>query len=156
MNGWEILVVVHVLSALIGIGPTYLGHVFLRRNQNVQQYRSSISFVGRMEMFPKIGGSIAVLSGLGLALSGNYGTFAQIWMYGTLVIYVLIQMTMIAGIAPVLKKLGAWLADPVNEHATAFPAEQQLWVNRASGLLYTASGLGLIIFILMIVKPDSI
>ncbi|WP_241158266.1 DUF2269 family protein [Cohnella candidum] len=155
MNGMEILVVVHVLSALIGIGPTFLGHVFLQRRQNVQQYRSSIGFAGKMERFPKIGGTIAVLSGLGLALSGDYGTFAQLWLYGTLVIYVLIQITMIAAVAPTLKKLRDWLYDPGNQHVTAFPPEQQKWVNRASGWLYVASGLGILIFIFMIVKPGA-
>ena len=108
-----------------------------------------------MEWFPKIGGTIAVLSGLGLAISGDYGTFGRIWMYGTLAIYVLIQITMIAAFAPNLRKLRVWLADPGNQHVTAFPPEQQQWVNRASGWLYVASGLGILIFIFMIVKPGA-
>lgn len=155
MNGMEILVVVHVLSALIGIGPTFLGHVLLQRRQNVQQYRSSIGIASKMEWFPKIGGTIAVLSGIGLAISGDYGTFAQIWMYGTLVLYVLIQIVMAAVFNPIVKKLRDWLFDAGNQHVTDFPPEQQQWVNRASGWLYVASTLGVLIFIFMILKPGA-
>jgi Predicted integral membrane protein (DUF2269). len=155
MDWLEGLVVIHVLSALIGIGPTYLGHVLLRRNQSVQQFRTSFGYTKAMDLFPKIGGTIAVLSGVGLALTGRYGSFAQIWMLGSLVIYIFIQIIMAAAFSPNMKKLQNWLFDPSNLQASVFPAEQQQWVNRASSWLYAASGLGIVLFIFMILKPAA-
>lgn len=153
MSWLQLLVLVHVLSAIIGIGPTYFGHVLMRRNQTVAEYRSALQITKYLDFFPKIGGSIAVLSGLGLFFAGSYGTFTQLWLLGSLILFVLIQIIVLGFITPAMGKLRQWLLIPANERLQQFPAEQQHIVNRISNLFYAASTLGVTLFILMIMKP---
>jgi uncharacterized membrane protein len=75
---------VHVLSAIIGIGPTYAFLVVLRKNQSVQELRSSLKMGIILELFLKILGSLAVVTGLVLFFVGDYGQFTQLWLIGSL------------------------------------------------------------------------
>jgi hypothetical protein len=74
----KLLVLLHILSAIIGVVPTFFGHVILRRKQSLDELRSSLRVGRRLEAFPKIGGSIAVLSGLLFIWLGDYGSFMQL------------------------------------------------------------------------------
>lgn len=153
MDAMQVLVVVHVLSALIGIGPTFFGHVLLRKNQTVPEYRTSLAMSKRIEAFPKTGGPIAVLSGIALVVAGDYGSYAQTWLVGALVLFVAIQVLTAVAVYPAMKRVGGWLNDPLNQSATALPPEIRRKIEQASVGMYAASTLGVLLFILMIVKP---
>lgn len=147
------LILIHVLSAIIGVGPTFFGHVLYRKNQTFQELKSSMGLGKHLEKFPKIGGTIAVLTGILLICLGNYGTFMQLWQAGSLAIYVCIQVTVIAFGAPVGKKLAQWVFNPENAHLVELPAEQKAWLAKLSNIFYIASSLGVLLFIFMILKP---
>jgi uncharacterized membrane protein len=147
------LILVHVLSAIIGIGPTYFGHVLLRQNQSLEELRASLKIAGKLELFPKIGGSIALITGLILVFIGDYGTFAQLWIISSLVAYVLIQVVVIGVIMPRQKKLSAWVLDITNRNKPTFPEEQRTQFIQISKLYYVPSALGVILFIMMILRP---
>jgi hypothetical protein len=106
-----------------------------------------------LEAFPKIGGSIAVLTGLLLIWIGDYGSFAQLWLAGSLVLYILIQVLVIGIITPNQKKLVGWVLDPANEQAQDMPQEHRSLLGKVSTLYYCASTLGVLLFIFMIMKP---
>jgi uncharacterized membrane protein SirB2 len=147
------LVLIHVLSAIIGVGPTFYGHVLLRKNQSVLSLRQSMKAAKHLEYFPKIGGTIAVLSGIILILAKNYGSFLQLWLIGALIIYIYIQIVVIAFVAPVSKKLSVWLFDPSNDATTVLPAPQKhqyLTIHRG---YWAASAGGVLLFAFMIMKP---
>jgi uncharacterized membrane protein len=38
----KILVLIHVLSAIIGVGPTFFAHVLLRKKQTLEELRMSL------------------------------------------------------------------------------------------------------------------
>jgi hypothetical protein len=69
------ILILNVLSAIIGVGPTFFGHVLTRKKQSVQELRFSLNLWKYLEFFPKIGGTIAVLSGFILIITGNYDHF---------------------------------------------------------------------------------
>ncbi|CCQ96296.1 conserved membrane hypothetical protein [[Clostridium] ultunense Esp] len=150
----KLLVLVHVLSAIIGVGPTFFGHVLMRNNQSVESLRQSMAVGKYLEYFPKIGGTIAVLSGLILAVFGNYGSFLQIWLIGSLILYVYIQIVVIGFVAPTNRKLASWIFDPQNIGATVLPEEIRKQYSRANRFYWAASIGGLLLFILMILKPS--
>lgn len=153
MDALQIVVVIHVLSALIGIGPTFFSHVLLRRNQTLQEYRTSLALSKKIEPFPKIGGPMAVLSGITLIVAADYGPVTQLWLIGSLVIFVLIQVLTATAVFPAMKKVAIWLNDPMNAAATVFPPEYRQKIEKAGVGMYAASALGVLLFILMIVKP---
>jgi len=146
------LIVIHVLSAIIGVGPTFFSHALLRKNQSMEDLRSSLRLNHRLEVFPKIGGTLALLTGIILVLIGNYGGFAQIWIIGSLVVYAIIQIIVIGIIVPRQKKLESWVLDDANRSVNTLPDEQNKLFTTISNLYYAPTTLGVLLFIFMIVK----
>ncbi|MFS0824250.1 DUF2269 family protein [Bacillus sp. 1P02SD] len=149
----KFLILVHVLSAIIGVGPTFFAHVLLRKNQNAVQLRQSMALSQMLNFFPKIGGSIAVLTGILLVIIGNYGSFLNLWLIGSLIIYILIQIIVIGIIDPNAKKLAGWVFDENNKEAVDLPEEQDQLLSKISNQFYFATVFGVLLFILMIWKP---
>lgn len=149
----EWLVTIHVLSAVLGIGPTYSGHILLRKKQSRDQLLESLSLFGLLNYFPKIGGSIAVVSGILLvALSG--WKFSDLWILGSLALYVLIQVVAVGMLGQVLKRLVQALN--AAEDKERDPGETDggsAHLAKANRLYNTASIMGTILILLMIIKP---
>ncbi|MGM0852184.1 MAG: hypothetical protein ACQEWI_06205 [Bacillota bacterium] len=57
------MILLHVLSGIIGVGPTFFAHVLTRPDKTIDQLKVTTELNKRLEYFPKIGGSIAVLTG---------------------------------------------------------------------------------------------
>jgi uncharacterized membrane protein len=93
------------------------------------------------------------LTGILLVIFGNYGSFLQLWLIGALVLYVLVQITVIGLILPTTKELERWVFDAANAKETELPHEQQKILNKISSLYYLVSTFGVLLFILMILKP---
>ncbi|WP_239613703.1 DUF2269 family protein [Cohnella mopanensis] len=148
------LVLIHVLSAIIGVGPTFFGHVLVRNNQTLEQLRHSMKLAGRLDFFPKIGGSIAVISGILLISLNDYGSYTQMWLVGSLILYVLIQIVVIGFVAPAQKRVKQWVFDAANASKIELPQEQRVNLSRANAMLYAASVMGLALFVFMIIKPN--
>ncbi|GEM47516.1 DUF2269 family protein [Deinococcus cellulosilyticus] len=149
----KILVLIHVLSAIIGVGPTYFGLMLLRQNSTPRDLQTGLKVGKMLEWFPKIGGTLAVLSGFALILLNNYGPFTQIWLLGSLILYILIQAIVIGFVSPRAEKLAAWVFNPKNESATNLPAEQQGLLRSVSTGHWLAAALGTVLFTFMILKP---
>jgi uncharacterized membrane protein len=150
----KFLVLLHVLSAIMGVGPTFFAHVLTRRKQTAGQLRHSLILGSHLEKFPKIGGSIAVITGLFLFFAGEYGAFTQVWILGSLILYVLIQIIVIGYVTPASNKLKNWLDAPENAGVTGeLTVEAQDLLNKMNSYFYLASVLGVTLFIFMILKP---
>ncbi|RBW67444.1 DUF2269 family protein [Bacillus taeanensis] len=147
------LVLIHVLSAIIGIGPTFFGHILLKKKQNLQELKNSLIYLKKLEIFPKIGGTIAVLSGFLLYFLGDYGSFMQLWLIGTLVLYIFIQITAIGFLMPALEKLQQAVSDEDAQNNDRLQADQQELLNKINHLSWLISIFGITIFVFMIIKP---
>jgi uncharacterized membrane protein len=149
----EWLVFVHIVSAILGIGPTYFGHILLRRNQQDDQLRESLALFQLLNYFPKIGGTIAVISGVALVAMSGW-KFSDVWILISLVLYVLIQLVVIGMLTPVMSRLSESINAGENK-----PDQSEVHANRAlllarANLLYnSASIMGTAIIILMVFKP---
>ncbi|SDC95103.1 Predicted integral membrane protein [Paenibacillus sp. UNCCL117] len=147
----EWLVTIHVLAAVLGIGPTYFGHILLRKKQRRDQLLQSLSLFGQLNYFPKIGGSLAVVSGILLvALTG--WKFSDLWILGSLILYVLVQVVAVGMLGPVLNRLIQTL-NGAKEQERDLSADSSALLARANRLYNTASTMGTILILLMIVKP---
>lgn len=153
MTWLSLLILVHVLSAIIGVGPTFFGHYLFREKQNMKQLRASLSVAQAMTLFPKIGGSIALISGIALVTLGNYGPFMVLWQFGSLVVYFIIQIIAIEFLAPAGANLGKLVFNPAFDSAEELNEEQKAALKKASSLSYTTSFFGIVLFIFMILKP---
>lgn len=146
------LVLVHVLSSIIGIGPTYFGHILFRKSQRVGELRKSLELFQVLNYFPKTGGTLAVLTGLLLVWLDGW-KFASLWIIGSLVLYVAIQIVAVGMLGPVGGKLMQALSSPELKAEQALPPDAAKLLAKASGLFYVASALGIVLFAFMILKP---
>ncbi|MYL34467.1 DUF2269 family protein [Pontibacillus yanchengensis] len=149
----SLLVLIHVLSAIVGVGPTFFAHVLVHPDQTSAQLRESLALGKKLEYFPKIGGTIAVVSGLLLIWLGDYGSFMQVWLVGSLILYILIQIIVIAMVTPKSRRVHYWVNLEENKQATALPLKQEQLLKSVNTWFYVASTLGVLLFILMILKP---
>lgn len=147
------LVLIHVLVAIIGIGPTFFGAILLRKHQTISDLRHNVLLQHKLDYFPKIGGTLAVITGILLVLFGNYGSILQVWLFGSLVVYLGIQVIVIGFISPALSDLQRWLLHPDNRASTQLPPTQTNALHKVSNLYWLTMLLGFTIFILMIIKP---
>ncbi|REE78756.1 putative integral membrane protein DUF2269 [Paenibacillus taihuensis] len=148
----KFLVLLHVLSAIIGVGPTFFIHALFGKKENVGELRSAFKLGSKLELFPKIGGSIAVITGLILVFADGW-KFVSFWIIGSLVLYVAIQVLVIGFASPVTKRLGKLIAETKLTSDQAVPDEQKQLLARANKLYYGATAMGTLLFILMILKP---
>lgn len=146
------LVLIHAMAAVLGVGPTFFIHAVFRKRQNVGQLRNSLAFAGMMELFPKIGGTLAVLTGIVLVILSDW-KFSHLWITGSLVLYVLIQIVAVGMAAPLVKRLAQWMKETKLEDGQELPAEQSGLVVRANGLYWLTTIMGASLFILMFWKP---
>lgn len=149
----KLLILLHVLSAIIGIGPVFVTPVLLRQGQSALELRQALRIGHGIEIFPKVGGTIAVLSGLALVIFGNYGSILQLWLIGALVIYILIQIVVIGLAAPVGKRLAGALQTGSGDGPLSSEQTSLLAQLRTRHLI--AIGLGVVLFIFMILKPGA-
>ncbi|WP_135556783.1 DUF2269 family protein [Paenibacillus cymbidii] len=153
------LVLVHVLSAIVGLGPAFAFPFLLWKRESVAGMEESLRTVTRLELFPKLFGTLAVLSGVLLLLMGSYGGWLQMWIVGTLAIYVLVEVLVVGFLNPASKRLLGLLAETeakggaVEPGNLETPQEASVLYTRVRWLHAWASALCLVIFALMILKP---
>jgi uncharacterized membrane protein len=148
----HLLILVHVLSAIIGIGPTFFGHVLFRKGQTVGQFRESMRMFELLGYFPRIVGMLAVLSGIGLVFAGDY-SFTSFWIYGGLAIYVIIQIIFMGFAFPKYKKITQLLQSTDISAEGPVPATIVATISQINVPLYTCSILGVLLFLFMFFKP---
>lgn len=148
----EWLVFVHVASAIIGIGPAFFMHVCYRKNQTTGDLRHSMGTAKKLELYPKIGGTVAVLSGILLVVWSSW-EFGDFWIWGSLVLYVLIQVIVIAFATPIANRINKWLKETAEPGENVLPEHVNKWVGRAGWWLNAGSALGIALIALMVIKP---
>ncbi|UUZ91961.1 DUF2269 domain-containing protein [Paenibacillus sp. P25] len=146
------LVLIHVMSSIIGVGPTFSDIFCFGSGGWVGELRKSLELFQVLNFFPKIGGTIAVLSGLLLVWLGGW-KFVTFWIIASLILYVAIQVVAVGLLGPVAAKLYQGLSDQKLNNEQELPKESSLLLAKADRLYYTASAMGVLLFILMIMKP---
>ncbi|AJY77499.1 hypothetical protein VN24_04410 [Paenibacillus beijingensis] len=149
----EWLVLLHVMTAVLGLGPAYAFPFILRDASFAPEMEKTLGLVARLEMFPKIFGTLAVVSGLVLFWIGSYGSFTQLWILGTLILYVIIEVLIVGFLNPTVSKLQASLQALDMTGNSELPAHVKQMYAKVRNLHLWASVLSLIIFIFMILKP---
>ncbi|TBL80151.1 DUF2269 family protein [Paenibacillus thalictri] len=123
-----------------------------RKNQSVGELRKSLELFQKLNFFPKIGGTIAVLSGLLLVWLDGW-EFVSFWILASLLLYIAIQVIAVGIMGPVMGRLSKELDGFVLTPEDEIPREPGSLLAKANRLYYSASVLGVVLFALMILKP---
>ncbi|HZG86398.1 DUF2269 family protein [Paenibacillus sp.] len=153
MLWWDALVAVHVLAAVVGIGPTFAYHLLLHKGQEGRQLLDSLELMKTLDAFPKVAGPAAVLSGIALAAFYDYGGFRQLWLTGSLALFAAIQIIVIGAARAPSKVLYDWREEALSQLEPAVPAGVEAAVGKLRYLFWLVHALTVALLLLMIWKP---
>ncbi|MCD5324216.1 MULTISPECIES: DUF2269 family protein [Pontibacillus] len=98
MTFYGIILVIHIIAAVCGLGATFALPALMGSPKTVAQAKFAHNVAEKVEKFAKIGSITLLLTGLALGALNTY-LFTEIWFLASLVIYVLVQ-PIVAGIVP--------------------------------------------------------
>lgn len=152
---WNValLAIIHVLSAVIGVGPTYFFPALLRPSMPPSELRGALEVSRRLARYPQIGGPVAVVSGVALVSAIDTHLFTQKWVAGSIALFIAIQVVVVGFAVPATKKLAAWAFHPANVEAKVLPPDAESHYRRLRTAHTVAAVLGTLLFGLMIAKP---
>lgn len=146
---YSLLVLIHVLAAIIGIGATYLFPVLMASVKNLTQLKYTLTLMKKAELYPKIGGLFLIMSGLVMGII-NPVYFTKVWFTGSLVLYVVVEL-LIYGIAN--RKMMQVAPIVMAAKGEEIPNEYKEAEKISQPIHMIASLIGIIIIVLMMLKP---
>ncbi|MDB5084634.1 MAG: hypothetical protein JWN30_1520 [Bacilli bacterium] len=148
---YGILVVVHVLAAVIGIGPAFILPILGNSAKTGSQLRFVFGIIQRINIFPKTGGITLIISGILLMIVGKLG-LSLLWLDLALLLFIVIEIVIIGFVEPNMKKVGQLVMASQGEEIPAGFIDS---MKKVAPLELTVHVLTFVIIILMVVKPTG-
>lgn len=149
MTLYGIIVLVHVIAAVVGLGSAFGLPFVLNGAKTADQARFSLGLNHKIEKLVKIGSITLLLTGLILGAL-NTTLFTEIWYIAAIIIYLAVQVVA-AGIMP--KKIKR-MEEIMDAHKGTNLPEEYIKLNQElkpyNTILHTSA---IILIILMVVKP---
>lgn len=149
MSFYDLLVFIHIFSAILGLGPGFVMIYIVTKAQDMNELKHAYEIRNRIHIFVMVGGSLLLLTGLGMGLLQPY-LFKKIWFVGSLVLYLIALAAGPMLLSPRSKPIKKLL----NEHTgndipnTYYALSKQLFFyERMTNIIF------FIIIALMITKP---
>lgn len=149
MSFYDFLVVVHIFSAIVGLGPGFVMIYIVTKAKTMTELRHAYMIRNRIHIFVMIGGTLLLLTGIGMGLLRPY-LFNQIWFISSLLLFLLAlaagPVVLSPRSKPIKKLLQEYEGDqiPVNYYPLA---SQLFFYERITNIIF------FIIILLMITKP---
>jgi len=146
---YSLLVLIHVLAAIIGIGVTFAFPVISNMAKNLSQLKHTLELLKKLELYPKIGGGILIITGLIMGfITPAY--FKEIWFVGSIVLYLIIEILIYVVIGSKMKMIVPVVMSAEGEE---IPEEYLVVAKSTAPVHMLATLLAIIIIIFMAAKP---
>lgn len=146
---FKILVVLHVIAAIVGIGPAFVLPLLGNSAKTGSQLRFVFGIIQKINRFPKTGGITLIVTGVLLMIVGKMG-LSELWLNLSLLFFIIIEVIIIGMIEPRMRKITALVMASEGEE---IPQGYQGSMNKIIPLEATVHVLTIVIIILMVVKP---
>ncbi|WP_423802393.1 DUF2269 family protein [Neobacillus sp. SAB-20_R2A] len=149
----EWIVLLHVVSAVVGLGPAYAFPLILRKEKSLEEVKRMADLVTRLEILPKIFGGLTLLTGILLVWLGNYGTFFTLWIVAALILFILAEVVIIGFLTPVAKKLAMTLTELTKQGESEINPISLDLLSKVRNYHIISCVIVLVIIALMVLKP---
>lgn len=149
MSFYDILVVIHVFSAIVGLGPGFVMIYIVTKAETMTELRHVYKIRNRIHIFVMIGGTLLLLTGLVMGLLRPY-LFNQIWFISSLVLFLIALGAGPILLSPRSKPIKIILEEHKGEHIpeSYYALSKKLFFyERITNIIF------FIIILLMITKP---
>ncbi|AZB41830.1 DUF2269 family protein [Bacillus sp. FJAT-42376] len=149
MSIYGIIVLIHVIAAVCGLGATFALPILMNRPKTVSQAHFAFHVNDGIEKLAKVGSIILLVTGILLGIL-NPDLFTKVWYIASLIIYVAVQ-PIVAVILP--KRMAEQKAILENHSGEELP-ESYLQIGKKmapyNGFLHSSA---IILIVLMVLKP---
>ncbi|WP_226582187.1 DUF2269 family protein [Halobacillus litoralis] len=146
---FKTLLSIHILSAIIGIGATFMFPLILAMPKTLKGVQSAVQIVNKGANYPKIGSVLLLLTGLGMGLIKT-SLFQQGWFITAIILLLTAVLIYVLRILPRLKE-AQHLVDDVE--GDVIPEPYYVIKANIKPFMITASTIDIVIILLMIWKP---
>lgn len=149
MTLYELLKLIHVLSAILGLGPGFVMIYTVTQASTMVELRHAHHIRNRIHIFVMVGGTLLLLTGLGMGLI-NLAWFSSGWYLTSLILFLIALGFGPAILSPLSKPIKTLLkthkGNDIPEEYYAL-SKKLFFYERLENVIF------IIIIILMILKP---
>lgn len=153
MTFYEILVIIHILSAIVGLGPGFVLTYIVMKATNMAELRHGYKLRKQIHIFVMIGGTLLLVTGIIMGLINPY-LFKQGWYIVSFILYILALAASPLLLRKEAKPINQFLEEYEEEHDKA--AIPQIYFDLSKRLYlyeHLTNVFFLFIILLMILKP---
>jgi len=149
MTFYKLLVAVHIMAAILGLGPGFVMIYIVTKAKNMTELRHAFFIRNRVHHFVMIGGVLLLVTGLWMGFLQTY-LFKAGWYWLSLILYLI---ALAAG-PFILKPLDRPIKNILDKHkGDNIPEEYYGYSNRLFFHERILNTIFIVIIILMILKP---
>ncbi|MFC4401929.1 DUF2269 family protein [Gracilibacillus xinjiangensis] len=143
------LVVIHVFSAIVGIGPGFILTTIVKSSHTIDEIRYAFALKKKIHHFAMIGGTLVLITGLLMGILRPY-LFQQGWYITSMIVF----FTAL-GLGPtLLKKYSKPIKQMLEDQTLSkVPDNYETNVQKLLKVEYVENSLLIIVILLMISKP---
>lgn len=149
MTFYKILVLVHVFSAIVGLGPGFVMIYMVTKSKTMTELRYAFLIRHRTHIFVMIGGTLLLITGLWMGML-NPILFKQFWFVASLVLFLIAlaagPVVLKPKSIPIKKILAEEKSDVIPDEYFVL-ADKLFYYERLTNVIF------FVIIVLMILKP---
>lgn len=146
---YTILVVIHIFSAIMGMGPGFILNAIPKSAKTMSELRHAYAIKNRMHMIVMVGGTLLLVTGLLMGFLNRY-LYSTGWYWLSLGLY----LTALAMGPFVLKPISTPIKTMIkNESGEEIPEQYYEQQRKLTRYEYVINGLFILVIALMILKP---
>lgn len=149
MSFYDLLVIIHVFSAIVGLGPGFIMVYIVTRATTMTELRHAYMIRTRIHVFVMVGGTLLLITGLWMGALRPY-LFQQIWYIASLLLFLIALAIGPIVLSPKAKPIKQMLVKIEDEQIPAryYDLAKQLFIyERITNVIF------FLIILLMIAKP---
>lgn len=144
------LLVFHILSAILGVGPVFLFNMILKRAKTMVQLQYAHQIVEKLNRNANFSFGVILISGLLMGWMNPY-LFEAEWYIASLVLFIISGMYAIFAVEPILKKLQGIASNQTVPNEISLEYKTLFQRKQARDLV--ANLIAVAIILLMVIKP---
>ncbi|MEO8823152.1 MAG: DUF2269 family protein [Ginsengibacter sp.] len=149
MTLYMILLLIHVFSAILGLGPGFVMIYIVTKAETMTELRHAYMIRTRLHIFVMIGGTLLILTGLSMGALNNY-LFRQGWYVTSLTLFLIALGFGPLVLSPRSKPIKALLKTHTDDN---IPGEYYKLAKKLFFYERMENVIFLIIIVLMVLKP---
>ncbi|MEC5424587.1 DUF2269 family protein [Virgibacillus sp. C22-A2] len=149
MTFYELLVFIHIFSAILGMGPGFIMIYIVTKASTMAELKHAFAIRNRLHIFVMVGGTLLLITGLWMGFIHTY-LFTEGWYITSLALFLIALAFGPIVLSPRSKPIKAILH---NHKGDEIPAEYLLLSKKLFFYERIENSIFLIVIALMILKP---